>query len=85
MRRKGKRALLAASAAVAFCAGCGSEATDDSKLAKVQCEGANGCKGQGECATAHHECGGLNSCKGKGWIALSADECREAGGAAKPT
>lgn len=80
--RTGRR--LAASAAALFVAGgCGSDRPDagsGADVAEVQCQGANACKGQSECATAHSECTGLNACKGKGWVTLTPEACAEAGG-----
>lgn len=77
--KRSKGAWLAASAAVLFAGGvaCGSNGGD---VAKVQCHGANDCKGQSECATDHSDCTGLNSCKGKGWVHLTAEMCTEKGG-----
>jgi hypothetical protein len=45
-----------------------------------RCYGANACKGQGLCATAHNDCKGLNTCKGKGVIVKTAHDCLAAGG-----
>ncbi len=80
---RAKAAWLAASAAVVFAAGCAPGEEGDTAVAKVQCDGANACKGQSECQTAHSECTGMNSCKGKGWISLSAEECEQVGGTVK--
>ena len=76
-------AWLAASAAVVFASGCSPAGEGDPAVAKVQCDGANACKGQSECQTAHSDCTGMNSCKGKGWISLTAEECEQAGGSVK--
>jgi hypothetical protein len=83
MNGKNKRAWLAATAAICFGAACTPEG-DATAIAKVQCDGANSCKGKSECATAHSECNGQNSCKGKGWVQLTPEECESAGGTAKP-
>lgn len=49
--------------------------------AKVHCQGANGCKGQGSCKTAENACKGQNSCKGKGMVEMnSKEDCEKAGG-----
>ena len=32
----------------------------------VHCEGANDCKGKGNCKSASHDCKGKNDCKGLG-------------------
>lgn len=48
--------------------------------ATVKCTGANSCKGQSLCATAHNSCKGLNACKGQGWLMLSPADCTKAGG-----
>lgn len=50
------------------------------QAATVKCDGANSCKGQSLCATAHNTCKGLNSCKGKGWLMLTRAACLKAGG-----
>jgi uncharacterized membrane protein len=48
---------------------------------KVQCVGANSCKGKSDCHTPKNACKGTNSCKGQGWIHKeSAQACAEAGG-----
>ncbi len=47
------------------------------KEAKVKCQGINGCKGKGSCATATNDCAGLNACKGKGWIEVTPKECTD--------
>jgi hypothetical protein len=47
---------------------------------KVQCMGANGCKGKGECATSSNACKGQNACKGKGMNMMSAKDCKDKGG-----
>jgi len=38
-----------------------------SASAKVQCPGANACKGQSACKSATNACKGQNACKGKGF------------------
>lgn len=48
---------------------------------RVQCLGANSCKGKSDCHTPKNACKGMNSCKGHGWVYLdSAKACEEAGG-----
>ncbi|MEK7796749.1 MAG: hypothetical protein AAB315_04770 [Pseudomonadota bacterium] len=42
----------------------------------VMCQGVNGCKGKGDCATATNACKGQNSCKGKGIVMMSAKDCK---------
>jgi len=48
--------------------------------AKVECYGANSCKGLSDCKTAKSECKGLNSCKGLGFKVMSDKECTAAHG-----
>ena len=48
--------------------------------AKVQCYGANACKGQSACKTAKSECKGLNACKGQGFQVMSEKECKQVKG-----
>lgn len=43
--------------------------------AKVQCDGANACKGKSACKTASNSCKGMNSCKGKGMEMMSKKDC----------
>ena len=51
------------------------------KAAKVQCLGANSCKGKSDCHSPKNACKGMNACKGKGWVfEESAKACEEAGG-----
>ena len=48
---------------------------------KVQCLGANSCKGKSDCHTPKNACQGMNSCKGQGWkFVESAKSCEAAGG-----
>lgn len=51
--------------------------------AKVQCEGANACKGQSSCKTANNACKGQNACKGKGKAEMTQKACDEAKAKAK--
>lgn len=44
------------------------------------CMGANACKGQGACKTAHNACKGQNACKGKGFTETTKQDCKVAGG-----
>jgi hypothetical protein len=83
MNAKKSTLTLAASAAALFLGGACATSDEPTDIAKVQCHGANGCKGQSECATAHSDCTGLNACKGKGWVYLSPEACETAGGTAK--
>ena len=72
---------MAAAAAVLLTAGCStmkSEGSSGATMAKVHCEGATSCKGQGACKTAKNECKGQNACKGQGWVELSDSECKMA-------
>lgn len=44
--------------------------------AKVNCAGANACKGQSACKSAANACKGQNACKGKGFVETgSSFEC----------
>jgi hypothetical protein len=43
--------------------------------AKVNCEGANTCKGKSACATAKNSCQGQNKCKGQGFLMLTKADC----------
>ncbi len=56
----------------------------DDKPAKaegmIKCEGANACKGQGECGTAKNSCASKNECKGHGWNKMTTKECAAKGG-----
>ncbi|MDQ3367381.1 MAG: hypothetical protein M3680_18310 [Myxococcota bacterium] len=53
----------------------------DEKTAKVHCQGANSCKGQGGCKSAANACAGKNGCKGHGFVATaSEEECKAKGG-----
>ena len=83
--------LIALSAGSLFAAACRKPMADKSgtssmsgsgeKVAKIQCNGANDCKGQSGCKTALNDCAGKNGCKGKGFITTaSADECTSKGG-----
>jgi hypothetical protein len=49
---------------------------------KVQCHGANSCKGKSACHTAANACAGQNACKGKGWIFTTEKDCKAKGGKA---
>lgn len=83
MNTRSKGSWLAASAAALFCAGglaCSSDGTDGATTARVQCNGANDCKGRSECQTAESGCAGLNSCKGKGWLMVTREMCERKGG-----
>ena len=64
---------LATAAALLF--GSVAVTTADAADAKVKCQGANSCKGQGACATATNACQGQNSCKGKSYVMLTKEEC----------
>lgn len=55
-------------------------AQHNKEMAKVHCLGANACKGQSDCATAHSSCKGQNSCKGQGMKVLSMKDCSAKGG-----
>ncbi|OAI29536.1 hypothetical protein A1351_10185 [Methylosinus sp. R-45379] len=48
---------------------------------KVQCIGANSCKGKSDCHSPKNACKGMNACKGKGWAFVESEEaCKAAGG-----
>jgi hypothetical protein len=74
------RTALAVAAAGLFLAGTSAGVVADAKQAKVQCTGANGCKGKSDCATAISACHGQNACKGQGWLKLTEKECLDKGG-----
>jgi hypothetical protein len=71
---------LAVAAAGLFLAGTSAGMAAEAKQARVQCAGANGCKGKSDCATATSACHGQNACKGQGWLKLTEKECLEKGG-----
>ena len=73
-------AALAVTAAGLFLGGTTAGVAADTKQAKVQCTGANGCKGKSDCATATSACHGQNACKGQGWLKMTEKECLEKGG-----
>lgn len=51
------------------------------KTAKVHCNGANACKGQGGCKTDKNACSGQNGCKGQGFVeTATAEDCTAKGG-----
>ena len=80
----GKLIALATSAAALFLAGCATPGTDGGTPAtqtKVNCAGANACKGLSECHSAKNECAGQNGCRGQGWLSLTPQECKKATGA----
>lgn len=52
----------------------------EKEAATVRCDGANECKGKGECGSATYACAGNNECKGKGWVVLTEAECKKKGG-----
>lgn len=81
MKTKHITGALLATAVAALFATAPAIAAEEATKDYVKCAGANGCKGQGACASAGHDCAGKNECKGKGWIkAKSAEECKEKGG-----
>jgi hypothetical protein len=79
-------ALATAVATMLVISGCGSddEAEKQGNTTQgVKCQGANECKGLGECQApgGSHTCQGLNECKGLGWIEVDSPEaCAEKGG-----
>ena len=82
MNRLAKGVLIASAAAGLFLSGAVAAQAADDKAGgdKVKCLGANACKGQGTCASAHNECKGQNACKGKGMNEMSAADCKAKGG-----
>jgi hypothetical protein len=74
-----KGALIAAMAAGLFSVSAPLVATAADND-KVQCQGANSCKGKSACHSAGNACAGQNSCKGKGWIQTTEKECKAKGG-----
>jgi hypothetical protein len=73
-------ALAAAAAGIFASTAMTTVMAKDAAEDKVKCEGINGCKGQGKCATKTNSCAGHNACKGKGWIETTARECESQGG-----
>lgn len=73
-------ALAAAAAALFTTASIGTAVAAEE--AKVQCTGANACKGQGACKSAKNDCAGKNGCKGQGFLNISEKECAAKGGKA---
>ncbi len=68
-----KKAIVATAAAV-FAAGT---FVATSASAKVQCPGANACKGQSACKSSANACKGQNACKGKGFTETTTSiECQ---------
>jgi Spy/CpxP family protein refolding chaperone len=74
-------AAIATAAALLFSVAAVSTATADE--AKMHCDGANACKGQSACKTAHNACKGQNSCKGTGFVEMSKKDCDAAKAAKK--
>jgi hypothetical protein len=64
---------IAAAAAILFNLSAMSVASADE--AKVHCSGANACKGQSACKSAHNACKGQNGCKGQGFLEVTKQEC----------
>ena len=53
----------------------------DKKGDKVDCYGANACKGKSGCAVeGSSSCKGQNACKGKGKLSMTAAKCKKKGG-----
>lgn len=73
MSKKFSAVALATTAALVFSAAPLMTAQADD--AKVKCEGANACKGQGACGSAKNSCSGKNACKGQGFTMLPKAEC----------
>ena len=70
-----KSLIIASAAAALFIAGGAGVGAAEGHDAKIKCEGANACKGQGACKTASNDCSGHNECKGKGFLKLSQADC----------
>ena len=66
--------------AAALLSACASTDTQVSSSEKVECLGANSCRGHSACATANSACKGKNDCKGQGYLLISAEQCAEKGG-----
>ena len=72
-----KGILIASAAAALFLAGAVPvRAAEKAGSDDVRCMGANACKGQGACASAHNDCKGKNGCKGQGMTKMSAADCK---------
>ena len=69
---------LATAAACIFSMTAMSTTTFAADEAKIQCDGANACKGTSECKTDKNACKGQNACKGTGFKAMSKAECDKA-------
>jgi hypothetical protein len=48
------------------------------------CVGANACKGQSSCKSAHNTCKGQNACKGQGFVELTKEQCDQVSGSFEP-
>jgi hypothetical protein len=66
-------ATIATAAALLF--NLGAIPVASAEEAKAHCSGANACKGQSACKSAHNACKGQNSCKGQGFLELTKQEC----------
>lgn len=80
-----KGAFLAAAVAGLFSAVAGAPSAhaadkNDKAGGEVMCEGVNGCKGKGACASAHNACAGKNGCKGQGVMKTTKADCEKKGG-----
>ena len=73
-------AALAVAAAQLFMTDTAPATAADQKEAKIQCTGANACKGKSECSSARNGCSGQNACKGQGWVSMSEKQCLAKGG-----
>jgi hypothetical protein len=73
-------AKMAMTAAALIISGATLIAAANAETFKGRCFGVNGCKGQGNCKSAHNDCKGQNACKGQGWLSMLQDECTKAGG-----
>lgn len=73
-------AALATVAAGLFLVGASESQGAEKAGAKVQCNGANACKGKSACSTARNSCKGQNECKGQGWASLTEKDCTAKGG-----
>ncbi|PPD44055.1 MAG: hypothetical protein CTY15_08325 [Methylocystis sp.] len=81
MQKKAITGTALAVAAVSIALAGAAPPAKAASTGKVQCLGANSCKGKSDCHTPKNACRGMNSCKGQGWVHLeSAKACEDAGG-----
>jgi hypothetical protein len=73
-------APIAMTAAALIISGATLIAAASATTIEGRCFGVNGCKGQGNCKTAHNDCKGKNACKGQGFLNMSEVDCNGVNG-----